>query len=64
MKAMQIRPATPDDAPGVAKVHVDTWRATYARIGGTFIEERSEPVSGKLVKRVALGWKDIREVKV
>lgn len=26
---MQIRPATLADAPGIAKVHVDTWRTTY-----------------------------------
>ncbi|MBN2152640.1 MAG: GNAT family N-acetyltransferase [Candidatus Lokiarchaeota archaeon] len=27
---MIVRDATPDDAPGIARVHVDTWRATYA----------------------------------
>ncbi len=27
---MIIREATPNDAPGIAKVHVDTWRDTYA----------------------------------
>ncbi|AWR86306.1 GNAT family N-acetyltransferase [Meiothermus taiwanensis] len=27
-----IRPATPADAPGVARVHVDSWRETYRGI--------------------------------
>ncbi|MGZ8706828.1 MAG: N-acetyltransferase family protein [Gaiellaceae bacterium] len=26
-----IRPGTPDDAEGVARVHVETWQAAYAR---------------------------------
>ncbi len=26
---MNIRPATPDDAPALAKVHIDAWRAAY-----------------------------------
>lgn len=29
---MIIRPATPADAAGIARVHVDTWRTTYAGI--------------------------------
>ncbi|EPZ52573.1 hypothetical protein [Alicyclobacillus acidoterrestris] len=27
-----IRKAVPDDAAGVAKVHVDSWRTTYREI--------------------------------
>ncbi|HEY43344.1 MAG TPA: GNAT family N-acetyltransferase [Anaerolineae bacterium] len=27
-----IREASPDDAPGIAKVHIDTWRSTYSGI--------------------------------
>ena len=27
-----IRPATLEDAPAIARVHVDTWRTTYAGI--------------------------------
>lgn len=27
-----IRPATPDDASGIARVHVESWRSTYAGI--------------------------------
>ncbi len=26
---MNIRPATPDDAPALAKVHIDSWRSAY-----------------------------------
>lgn len=29
---LSIRPATPDDASGIAHVHVDSWRTTYAGI--------------------------------
>ena len=27
-----IRPAIPDDVPGIARVHVDTWRTAYEGI--------------------------------
>ncbi|MER3443492.1 MAG: GNAT family N-acetyltransferase, partial [Meiothermus sp.] len=29
---MTVRPARPDDAPAIARVHVDSWRETYAGI--------------------------------
>jgi GNAT superfamily N-acetyltransferase len=29
MAGIEIRPATPADAPGIAQVRVDSWRATY-----------------------------------
>src|SRR5271157_3943297 len=29
---MHIREARPQDAPAIAKVHVDSWRTTYGRI--------------------------------
>jgi ribosomal protein S18 acetylase RimI-like enzyme len=29
---MTIRPATPNDAAGIAKVHIDSWRTSYAGI--------------------------------
>ena len=29
---MRIREATPDDVPGIARVHVDTWRTAYVDI--------------------------------
>ena len=29
---IQIRQATPTDAPGIAKVHVDAWRSSYAGV--------------------------------
>jgi ribosomal protein S18 acetylase RimI-like enzyme len=31
-EAIIIRPATLDDVPGIARVHVDSWRTTYAGI--------------------------------
>ena len=31
-QAITIRPATLDDALGIAKVHIDTWRSTYQGI--------------------------------
>ena len=30
--AVDLRPARPPDAPGIARVHVETWRAAYAGI--------------------------------
>ena len=30
--AITLRPARPGDAAAIAKVHVETWRATYAGI--------------------------------
>jgi ribosomal protein S18 acetylase RimI-like enzyme len=32
LTATSVRPATADDAPGIARVHVDSWRAAYAGI--------------------------------
>lgn len=32
MAAMKVREATRDDIPAIARVHVDTWRTTYAGI--------------------------------
>jgi ribosomal protein S18 acetylase RimI-like enzyme len=32
MDAITIRPAVPDDASGIARVHVDAWRTTYRGI--------------------------------
>ena len=31
-RMLSIRPATPDDAPEIAHVHVESWRTTYAGI--------------------------------
>lgn len=45
---MTIRPATTDDAAGIAKVHVDSWRTTYAGampddfLAGLTYERRTE----------------------
>jgi ribosomal protein S18 acetylase RimI-like enzyme len=37
-----IRPARPDDAPAVARVHVDSWRETYAGlVPGDFLASLS-----------------------
>ncbi len=32
MSDIQIRPATPDDAPAIARVHVQSWRESYTDI--------------------------------
>lgn len=32
MTSALIRPARPEDAPAIARIHVDTWRDTYAGI--------------------------------
>jgi GNAT superfamily N-acetyltransferase len=32
MTAPTVRPAVPDDADGIAEVHVSTWRETYAHL--------------------------------
>lgn len=39
---MKIREARPDDASGIAKVHVDSWRTTYRNIiANTYLEALS-----------------------
>jgi ribosomal protein S18 acetylase RimI-like enzyme len=66
-----IRPATPDDAEAVARVHVETWRAAYAHALSaeglaslsvtqrTEMHRRSPPlvaeVDGEIVGFVAVG---------
>jgi GNAT superfamily N-acetyltransferase len=42
----------------------DPNRSFYEHIGGTLVEEKWEETGGKLLKRLALGWADIRDVKV
>jgi ribosomal protein S18 acetylase RimI-like enzyme len=32
MSAPSVRPATVDDAPGIAHVHIESWRETYTRL--------------------------------
>lgn len=51
-----IRPATPADLPGIARVHVDSWRTTYHGIvSDAFLEglsyERSEARNRSLMER-------------
>ncbi len=31
LPAVEVRPATVDDASGIARVHVQSWREAYAR---------------------------------
>lgn len=66
-----IRPATPDDAEAVARVHVETWRAAYAHalspegLVGLSVTQRAEmhrrsppvvaEVDGEIVGFVSVG---------
>jgi ribosomal protein S18 acetylase RimI-like enzyme len=66
-----IRPATPDDAEAVARVHVETWRAAYAHalpaegLAGLSVTQRTEmhrrfppvvaEVDGEIVGFVSVG---------
>ncbi len=53
--AINIRPATTEDSTGIAKVHVDTWRTTYAGIipeghfNGLSYESRQQMFQEKLL---------------
>jgi len=47
-----IRQATPADAPGIARVHVDSWRTTYK---GILPEEFLQSLSAEKRERM---WKD------
>lgn len=50
---MNIAPATPQDAPGIASVHVRSWQAAYAGILGLeFLDSLS-------IERRAAQWQDI-----
>jgi ribosomal protein S18 acetylase RimI-like enzyme len=41
-ESFTIREAIPDDAPGIAKVHIDTWRSSYSGIiPDSYLEEMS-----------------------
>lgn len=50
---MQIRPARPDDADGVARVQVRTWRAAYAGVLA------QESLDGLDVGQTAGRWRDL-----
>lgn len=47
---MRIRPATPDDAPAIAAVHVASWQGAYR---GAFPDE---VLDGLSVERRTAGW--------
>jgi GNAT superfamily N-acetyltransferase len=52
---VSIRPAMPQDAPAIAKVHVDSWAATYANVFPTKVfEEYSLPVRERMWQRTVL----------
>ena len=68
-----IREARIEDAPGIAKVHVDSWRTTYAgivsaanparrfyeAIGGQPVKTERIDMGGAMLDEVAYGWQDI-----
>jgi ribosomal protein S18 acetylase RimI-like enzyme len=49
---MQIREATPDDIPGIARVHVDTWRTAYPGI------VPAEHLAGLSYERSEARWRE------
>lgn len=49
---MQIREATPDDIPGIARVHVDTWRTAYVGIIS------AEFLAGLTYERSEIRWRE------
>jgi GNAT superfamily N-acetyltransferase len=57
-----IRDATPEDAEGIARVHVDTWRATYrglvpdVRLDGMAYGSVAERWRARTAEREAAGW--------
>lgn len=55
MKSDLVRAATPDDAPAVARVHVDTWRATYAGLIPQAV------LDGLSVERREVFWRSVAE---
>ena len=50
---IQIRPAIPEDAASIARVHVDSWRSTYAGIVPT------EYLDGLSYRNRESRWKDL-----
>jgi GNAT superfamily N-acetyltransferase len=55
VKSDLVRTATPDDAPAVARVHVETWRATYAGLIPQAV------LDGLSVERREAFWRSIAE---
>jgi len=49
---MRIREATPDDVPGIARVHVDTWRTAYPGI------VPAEHLAGLSYERSEARWRE------
>jgi len=45
-RSVHIRPACPDDAAAIARVHVDSWRTT----------EKMVTVGGKDLREIGNGW--------
>ena len=55
MHAITIRPARTDDAPFIARLDVETWRATYAGILAT------QFLVGLSTQRREIGWASVIE---
>ena len=61
---MIIREARIEDAAGIAKVHVDTWRTRrfYEALGGQQIKTERAELGGVTINEVAYGWTDINTI--
>ena len=61
-RSVFVRPARPEDARGVAEVHVATWRAAYAGLmpaavlDGLSVDERAAKWQGLLAAPRERGW--------
>ena len=55
MRPIRIRTAQPEDAPGIARVHVDSWRTTYRGIVADDVLERLSEERRSAFWRRALG---------
>jgi ribosomal protein S18 acetylase RimI-like enzyme len=53
VSGVAVRPARPEDAAGIARVHVETWRATYAGlVPAAYLVGMSEPGQARVWQRL------------